>query len=86
LNVKQKFDTIFRKIKIKYMGKVITIPKEIIKKGELVIIPKSEYEKFLRLRKQEEWEEKDTNEAIRVFKEEKRKNKLLKIKSLAELE
>ena len=66
------------------MGKIITIPKEIVKKGELVIIPKSEYEEFLRLRKQREWEEKDTDEAIRVFKEEKKK--LLKIKSLAELE
>jgi len=68
------------------MGKIITIPKEIVKKGELVIIPKSEYEEFLRLRKQREWEEKDTDEAIRVFKEEKKKKKLLKIKSLAELE
>lgn len=68
------------------MGKIITIPKEIAKKGDLVLIPRSEYEEFLRLRKQREWEEKDTDEAIRVFKEEKKKNKLLKIKSLAELE
>jgi len=66
------------------MGKIITIPKEIVKKGELVIIPKSEYEEFLRLRKQREWEEKDTDEAIRVFKEEKKK--LLKIKSLADID
>ena len=68
------------------MGKIITIPKEIAKKGDLVLIPRSEYEEFLRLRKQREWEEKDTDEAIMVFKEEKKKNKLLKIKSLAELE
>ena len=33
------------------MGKIITIPKEIAKKGELVLIPRSEYEGFLRLRK-----------------------------------
>jgi len=29
----------------------ITIPKELAKKGELVLIPKSEYEEFLNLRK-----------------------------------
>lgn len=33
------------------MGKVITIPKELSKKGELVVIPRSEYEEFLRLKK-----------------------------------
>jgi len=68
------------------MEKIITIPKEIVKKGELVIIPKSEYEEFLRLRKQREWEEKDTDEAIRIFKEEKRRKKLLKIKTLTDLD
>ena len=56
------------------------------KEGDLVLIPRSEYEEFLKLRKQREWEKKDTDEAIMVFKEEKKKNKLLKIKSLAELE
>ncbi|MCP6718337.1 MAG: hypothetical protein KJI70_02250 [Patescibacteria group bacterium] len=66
------------------MVKIITIPKEIAKKGELVLIPRKEYEEFLRLRKQREWEKKDTDEAIRIFKEEKKKKKLLKIKSLAE--
>ena len=29
----------------------ITIPKELAKEGELVIIPRKEYEEFLRLRK-----------------------------------
>ena len=29
------------------MEKIITIPKELTKKGELAIIPHSEYEKFL---------------------------------------
>lgn len=33
------------------MGKVIAIPKELSKKGELVILPRSEYEEFLRLKK-----------------------------------
>ncbi len=68
------------------MEKIITIPKEIAKKGELVLIPRREYEEFLKLRRQREWEEKDTNEAIRIFKKEKREKKLIKIKSLAELD
>ena len=67
------------------MDKVITIPKEIAKKGELVLIPRKEYEEFLRLRKQREREEKDTDEAIRVFKKERKEKKLFKMKSLAEL-
>lgn len=33
------------------MDKVITIPKDLSKKGELVIIPRSDYEEFLRLKK-----------------------------------
>jgi len=68
------------------MEKVITIPKEIIKKGDLVLIPRKEYEEFLRLRKQREWEEKDTEKAIKIFQREKRQKKLMKIKSLADLD
>ncbi len=67
------------------MEKVITIPKELIKKGELVLIPRKEYEEFLRLRKQREREERDTDEAIRVFKKERLEKKLFKMRSLAEL-
>ena len=33
------------------MAKVIAIPKELSKKGELVMIPRSEYEELLRLKK-----------------------------------
>jgi len=73
-------------IKLEYMEKIITIPKEMSKKGDLVIIPRKEYDEFLRLRKQREWEEKDTDEAIRVFQRERKKKKLIKIKSLAELD
>ena len=68
------------------MGRVIIIPKEIVKKGELVLIPKKDYEEFLKLQKQRNWEEKDTDEAIGIFKEEKKRKKLTKIKSLAELD
>jgi len=68
------------------MEKIITIPKAIVKKGELVLIPRSEYEEFLRLRRQKEREGKDTDEAIRIFKKEKKEKKLIKIKSLADLD
>ena len=68
------------------MVNAITIPKKLIKKGDLVLIPRSDYDELLRLRKQREWEEKDTDEAIRVFKKEKKESKLLKIKSLAGFE
>jgi phage pi2 protein 07 len=68
------------------MAKILTIPKEILKKGDLVLIPRKEYEELLKLRKKKQWEDKDTEEAIRVFKEEKKKNKLRKINSLVELE
>jgi len=33
------------------MEKVITIPKKLAKKGELVIIPRSEYEEYLNFKK-----------------------------------
>lgn len=33
------------------MGKVITIPKKFSQDGELVIIPRTEYEEYLRLKK-----------------------------------
>ena len=33
------------------MNKVITIPKKMLEKGELVLIPRSEYEEFLFLKK-----------------------------------
>ena len=68
------------------MVNVITIPKEYIKKRELVLIPRNDYENLLRFRKKIEWEEKDTDEAIRIFKQEKKKKKLIKIKSLADID
>ena len=33
------------------MNKVIAIPRELSRQGELVVIPRSDYEEFLRLRK-----------------------------------
>lgn len=68
------------------MENIITIPKEFIKKDDLVLIPRKEYEAFLRLRKQREWEAKDTDEAVKIFKKEKKRKKLIEIESLAELD
>ena len=68
------------------MEKVITIPKEIAKEGELVLISRKRYEEFLRWRKKIEWEEKDTDEAIRIFKQERKTKNLVKIKSLADID
>ncbi len=52
------------------MGKIITIPKELIKKGELVIIPRKEYEAILRvLRKKARTQlNKDLKEALKEVK------------------
>jgi len=33
------------------MEKIITIPKELVKRGELIIIPRGEYEEYLRIKK-----------------------------------
>ncbi len=67
------------------MSEVITIPKKLVQKDDLVILPRKDYEEFLRLRLRREWEEKDTNEAIRIFNEERKKKKLKILKSLADL-
>lgn len=57
-------------------------------KSELVVLPKGQYDEFLRLRKQEErrlWEEKDTDEAIADYLEAKKKGKLKILRSLKDL-
>lgn len=38
-----------------------------MQRGELVIMPRAEYEEVLKLRKRLIWEEKDTDEAINIF-------------------
>ena len=68
------------------MVKIINIPREMTRTGGLVLIPRSEYEEFLRLRSQIKWEERDTNEALKIFKEEEKEKKLIGIKSLADLD
>ena len=45
----------------------ITIPKELAKKGDLVVVSREEYEEFLRLKKQKSFLrlDKDLQEALR---------------------
>lgn len=66
------------------MNKVIAIPRELLKKGELVIMPRSEYEEFLRLKKVIPLVEQTLSEkkAIQVGRKEIQKGKYLTLKQL----
>jgi len=64
------------------MNRVITIPKELAKEGELIVIPRKKYEQLLEGQKiTEEDVLRWTREARRL----KKIGKLLKLKSLAAL-
>lgn len=63
----------------------VTIPRKLANKGDLVLIPRKEYEQFLKLQKRLLWEEKDTDEAIRIFKKEKSAGKLKSVNSFSEI-
>lgn len=64
---------------------IVTIPKKLVEKGELVIVPRAEYEEVLKIRKRLLWEEKDTDEAIRIFEKERRTGRLKKASSFSEI-
>ena len=66
----------------------ITIPKNFISDDDLVIIPRKQYESFLDIGKK--WgrmlsEEQDTDDAIAIYKKEKKQGKLKVLKTLASL-
>ena len=66
----------------------ITIPKSFISNDDLVIIPRKQYEVFLDIGKkwnQRLFEIQDTDEAINVYKKEKKQGKLKVLKSLSSL-
>ena len=68
---------------------VVTIPRRLTGKSDLVVLQKSQYDEFLRLKEQEarrQWEEKDTDEAIRIYLKEKKAGKLKVLRSLADLD
>ncbi len=66
----------------------ITIPKNLIGEKELIVIPRKKYDEFVNLEKllkNRIAEEKDTDEAIRIFEKERRENKLKKVYSFSEI-
>lgn len=63
----------------------VTIPKELTRGEELLIVPRKKFEEFLKWQKRREWEEKDTDEAIRVFKRELKSGKLKLARNFAEI-
>ncbi|MDP3784843.1 MAG: hypothetical protein Q8R12_02085 [bacterium] len=58
------------------MSSVLTIPKKLAQKGDLVVVPRAEYEDALRVKARLLQEEADTDEAIRIFEKEARAKKL----------
>ncbi|MBI4993981.1 hypothetical protein HZC33_03490 [Candidatus Wolfebacteria bacterium] len=67
----------------------ITIPKNLIKNDDLVIIPRQKYEEFLNLEKiieKKMAEEADIDLAVQIYKKEKRQGKLKVIESLIDLD
>jgi len=66
----------------------ITIPKNLIREKELIVIPRKKYEEFIgleKLLKNKIAEEKDIDKAIAIYIKEKSQNKLKTLKSLADL-
>lgn len=66
----------------------VVIPKKLVKAGELVLIPRRQYEEMARglsRVKKILAEEADTDEAIRIYKKEKKSGKLHAVRSLADL-
>ena len=67
------------------MAGVLTIPKHLTKRGELVIVPKDQFQKMAALARRLSREEKDTDEAIRVFEKERRAGKLKNAAKFSEI-
>lgn len=66
----------------------ITIPKNFISNDDLIIMPRKQYEFFLDIGKK--WNQRlleiqDTDQAINVYKKEKKQGKLKVLKSLVSL-
>lgn len=66
----------------------LTIPKNLIQNDDLIVLPRKQYELFLGIYKQwnkRVFEEQDTDEAVAIYKKEKKQGKLKILKSLASL-
>jgi hypothetical protein len=67
----------------------ITIRKHITHGEKLVVLPREEHEEFLHLRqttKNKDAGESDTDAAIKIYQEEKKKGKLETLNSLVDLD
>ncbi len=67
---------------------MLTIPKNFVSNDDLVIIPRKQYEIFLGINKQWQqklFEEQDTDEAVAIYKKEKKQGKLKVLKFLSSL-
>ncbi len=67
------------------MVNILTIPKKLAQKGELIIIPRAEYDEITGLKKRLLREEKDTDETIHVFEKEYQNKKLKKASTFSEI-
>lgn len=67
------------------MTNILTIPRRLLQRGELVIVPRAEYEASLEIQKRLLWEERDTDEAIAVFEKERRTRLLKRASGFAEI-
>ena len=65
------------------MSNVLTIPKELAQVGDLVVVPKADYEEIVRVKARLLAEESDTDQAIRVFEKERKAKQLKKASSFA---
>lgn len=68
------------------MAKILTIPKELAREKELVLIPRKEYEQLLRAQKKEKVTEENILRWVKETRLLKKAGKLPKLKSLARLE
>lgn len=67
------------------MTNILTIPRRLLQRGELVIVPRAEYEASLETQRRLLWEERDTDEAVAVFEKERKARRLQRASGFAEI-
>lgn len=67
------------------MIEILTNPQKIVKKGKFVTMPRAEYERMLEISRRLLLQEKDTDEAIRIFEKEQKTKKLKKAHDFSEI-
>ncbi|KKT41399.1 MAG: hypothetical protein UW30_C0008G0018 [Candidatus Giovannonibacteria bacterium GW2011_GWA2_44_13b] len=67
------------------MSNVLIIPKELAQKGDLILVPRTDYEDALKVKERLLGEETDIDEAVRIFEKERKAGKLKMAKSFSEM-